>query len=131
MKLFLASANNTLNLISSYLPNNGKGVADITRAVRADKIIYSGTSAGSMIASSDLSLCSFDDDEKKYVEGKKDFSGIGFVNFLIIPHTNNKDFIKSNTQMIEHLADNPQTLIFINDNQAVWVNDKKFEILSI
>ncbi|HEY4496001.1 MAG TPA: Type 1 glutamine amidotransferase-like domain-containing protein [Candidatus Paceibacterota bacterium] len=207
MKLFLASANNSLSLIAKRLPKKGKGVkvlfianasdnysgdrwwieADrnafkkigceiievdlrktnekgfvnllktaqvihfcggsvlyltslirerkleksLIKNVKQGKIVYSGTSAGSMITSSDLRLSSYDDEDKEYAEKMKDFSGLGLVNFLIIPHTNNKDFVKSNIQMVEHLSENLQPLIFINDNQVVWVENDNFSILSV
>ncbi|MEK7184598.1 MAG: Type 1 glutamine amidotransferase-like domain-containing protein, partial [Patescibacteria group bacterium] len=107
-----------------------KGFAEmIVKAVKDDEIIYSGTSAGSMIASSDLRLSSYDDEDAEFAKKMRDFSGLGLVNFLIIPHVNNKDCTKSNLQMIEHLPENLQTLIFINDDQAIWVDDGKLEIL--
>ena len=121
----------TLNLISTI---KKAGIQDvISETVRKGKIMYSGTSAGSMIATDDmkLKLCKYDDEEKEMVKTITDYTGLGLVNFLIIPHTNNKDFVESNKKMIEHLSDNPAALIFINDSQAVWVEDKKFEILEI
>lgn len=33
--------------------------------------------------------------------------------------------------MIVHLPENKLPLIFLNDNQAVWVEDKKMEIISL
>lgn len=99
--------------------------------VRKNKIIYSGTSAGSMIVAEDLSLCVFDPDEKQYLKGMKDYKGLGLVNFMIIPHCNNKDFVKGNTEMVKYLPKVPQALIFIYDNQVVWVEDDKFEIVSV
>ncbi len=100
--------------------------------VKKGKIIYTGTSAGSMIPAKDLKLSYYDPEEKEYidVEKMKDFSGLGLVNFLIIPHTNNKDFTKGNVEMVKFLPKFSQPLIFIYDNQAVWVEDDKFEILS-
>ncbi|MEI8123919.1 MAG: Type 1 glutamine amidotransferase-like domain-containing protein, partial [bacterium] len=99
--------------------------------VRKDRIIYTGTSAGSMIVAEDLKLSYYDPEETEYIDVKKmkDFSGLKFVNFLIIPHTNNKDFSKGNVEMVKYLSKFSQSLIFIYDNQAVWVEDDKFEIL--
>jgi dipeptidase E len=78
-----------------------------------------------------LKLCKYDEEEKELVKTMTDYSGLGLVNFLIIPHINNKDFVESNKKMIEHLPGNPVALIFIDDNQAVWVEDNKFEIFEI
>ncbi len=103
----------------------------ITDAVSTGKIIYSGTSAGSMIVSKELSLCKYDDDEQKYMEGLIDFSGLGLVNFLILPHANSKDFVEANLHMVEKLPEYNQPLIILYDNQAVWVDEGKIEILTI
>ncbi len=100
--------------------------------VKKDKIIYTGTSAGSMIVAEDLEINAYDPEEKEFVSRMKDNSGLGLVNFLIIPHTNNKDFSRGNTKMVSELPDikSHQSLVFIYDNQAVWVEDDKFEIFS-
>ncbi len=105
----------------------------ITDYVRKGKIVYTGTSAGSMIAADDLKLCYFDPEEKEYidVEKIKDFSGLKLVNFLIMPHTNSKDFTKGNIETVKMLPKYSQPLVFIYDNQAVWVEDGKFEIVSL
>jgi len=102
----------------------------IKEFVEKDKIIYSGTSAGSMIVSEDLSLDASDPEEKQAVEKLKDYFGLGLVNFLIVPHSNNKDFVEGNTEMIKLLPKYPVPTIFISDNQVVWVENNKFEILS-
>lgn len=104
----------------------------IVEYVKKDKIIYTGTSAGSMIVANDLTIDAYDPDEKEFVDRMKDNSGLSLVNFLIIPHTNSKDFAKGNSKMVSELPEieSCQSLIFIYDNQAVWVEDNKFEILS-
>ncbi len=102
--------------------------------VKKGQIIYTGTSAGSMIAAADLILSYFDPEEKEYVdvESIKDFSGLKLVNFLIIPHTNNKDFSGGNSKMVTELPDikSRQPLIFIYDGQAVFVNDEGVRIIN-
>lgn len=111
-----------------------KGFAKlITDYVKKGKLVYTGTSAGSMIVADDLTIDSYDPDEKEFVDRMKDNSGLGLVNFLIIPHTNSKDFAKGNAKMVTELPemDTHQSLIFIYDNQAVWVEDGKMEIVSV
>ncbi len=100
--------------------------------VRKDNIIYTGTSAGSMIVAEDLTIDAYDPEEKEFVDRMKDNSGLGLVNFLIMPHTNSKDFAQGNSKMVSELPEieSCQSLIFIYDNQAVWVEDNRFEILS-
>ena len=105
----------------------------IVDCVKKGDIVYTGTSAGSMIAAEDLKLSYFDPEEKEYVDVEKikDFSGLGLVNFLIIPHTNNKDFTQGQVEMVKYLPKFTQPLVFIYDNQALLVEDNKFEILSV
>ena len=102
----------------------------ITEFVRGNKIIYSGTSAGSMIVSVDLSLDALDPDEKKFIDKTKDYSGFGLVDFLIMPHANNEDFADGNAKTIKQLPKYSKSVIFLYDNQVVWVDDNKLEILS-
>jgi len=102
----------------------------IIDAVRDNEILYTGTSAGSMIVAQDLSLSAFDPGEETPTENIKDFSGLGLTNFIVWPHTNNKEFAEDNKKIIEKLPDYNQPLIFLYDNQAVWVEDEKFEILN-
>lgn len=103
----------------------------ITGAVRKNKIFYTGTSAGSVIVSPSLEIYKYDPEEKKFFDPKSDFSGLNFVNFLIVPHCNNPEFVEANKAVIEHSPKFPIPLIFIQDNQVVWVEDNKFEILSL
>ena len=103
----------------------------IIDAVKNNRVLYSGTSAGSMIVSEKLDLCTFDQEELNFVKGMTDFPGLGFVNFLILPHCNQEMFVESNKKMIEHLPECPQVLMCIQDSQVVWVEDGKMEILSV
>jgi peptidase E len=59
-----------------------------------------------------------------------DFSGLGFVNFFILPHSNSKDFVKSNLRMVEKLPEYNQAVVALYDNQTIWVEDGKLEILA-
>lgn len=103
----------------------------ITDAVRKDKIIYTGTSAGSMIVAEDLTIDAYDPEEKEFVARMKDNSGLGLVNFLIIPHANSKHFAKGNAKMVSELPDikSKQPLFFIYDGQAVLVDNKGIKII--
>lgn len=116
-----------------YLNNlikNKKFDSIIIDEVKNGNIIYTGSSAGSMIVARDLSFCAFDQDEKDIVAVTSDFSGLSLVDFLIMPHASNEDFIESNTQVIKMLPRHPQPLLFIDDNQAIVVNDSSFEIVT-
>ena len=103
----------------------------ITEAVRKGQIIYTGTSAGSMIVAEDLTINAYDPEEKDFVARMKDKTGLGLVNFLIIPHTNNKDFAQGNSKMVSELPgiESRQPLLFIYDGQAVLVDDKGIKVI--
>lgn len=82
----------------SLIKNRGLDKS-IVEAVRQNKVVYTGTSAGSMIPAAGLNMSIYDAEEKSYVaeggEGKANYTGLGLLNFLIIPHASNKDFLKS------------------------------------
>ncbi|MEK7179988.1 MAG: Type 1 glutamine amidotransferase-like domain-containing protein [Patescibacteria group bacterium] len=103
----------------------------IVEFVRKNKIVYSGSSAGSMIVAQDLALSAFDTGEEQFAAKMKDFSGLGLTDFLIIPHASNNEFAEGNRKIVEQLAKYSQPLIFLYDRQAIWVEDEKFEILSV
>ncbi len=102
----------------------------LSSTVRDSKIIYSGTSAGSMITAKNLQMSAYDDEEILYAKDVHDFGALGLVDFLIIPHANSPDFIQNNKTMLEHLIENPIPLIFLHDDQAIWVENDSFQILN-
>lgn len=102
----------------------------ISKMVKAGKLIYSGTSAGSMIATDNLKLITFDEDEKEFIKQMKNHSGLGLANFLLIPHCNQPEFIEYAKSIVGHLPKNLEPLVLISDQEAVWVVDGKFEIIS-
>jgi len=99
--------------------------------VRNGSLVYSGTSAGSMIASVSLSLSALDEEEADNAKHLTEFSGLGLVPFFLVPHINNTDFLKSNLKMVENLHKHLQPLIFLDDTKAILVEDEKFEIVSV
>jgi len=103
----------------------------IIKAVHDESVTYTGTSAGSMIAAQDLSLCRYDPEEKEYVNDPEDLSGLGLVNFLTLPHANAEFFIEINKKMIEKLPEHDQALVVLYDYQVVWVNDGSSKILTV
>jgi len=123
---------NTLYL--NYLLHQTGLFEIVKKMVTAGKLLYTGSSAGSMIISPDLfgikdSL--LEEIDPKFLEGiqRKDYFGLDLVPFLIIPHTNNPEFVLTNSQMMEKIPNYPHPLIFLNDNQAIWVQNDKFEII--
>lgn len=101
------------------------------KAIKNEEVIYTGTSAGSIIVSKSIASFSYDEEEKEFIEAVPDKLGLGLINFGIVPHCNNADFIDGNKKTIEYLHKDKNPLIFIQDNQAVWVEDDKFKIISI
>ena len=100
----------------------------IRSAITNKNIIYTGTSAGSMIVAPSLvGAGQLDDDINEKFSLKKQ-EGLNLVNFLILPHFNNPNFIASNHQSIQS-TNYPYPLIFLNDNSAIWVDSNQFQII--
>jgi peptidase E len=87
----------------------------IIESVKNGKVIYTGTSAGSILASTSNEIYKHDPEESKYSNLLSNYSGLGLVKFLIVPHCNNPEFVDA--------------LFLLNDNQAIWVEDDRFELL--
>jgi dipeptidase E len=108
------------------------GLADvIVRAVREQGIVYTGTSAGSIIASSSTQIYEYDPEEDRFVKGAKDFAGLGFVPFILVPHCNSSDFVEANKIVAEHAPEFPVPLLFLHDNHAIWVQDDSVEFVIV
>ena len=100
----------------------------IKKFVAEDKLIYTGTSASSMIVAPTLLNLGRLDDEIGESFSEAEQIGLNLVNFVILPHFNNPDFILSNYDSIQS-TNYPYPLIFLNDSQAILVEDDKFEIV--
>lgn len=103
----------------------------LKQAIQTEEVIYTGTSAGSIIVSKDVSLYEFDEEEASLNKNFKDFGGMALVNFLIIPHCNNPEYIESNVQLMEHIPDCQSPVIMLRDNQAVLVHDADIKFVSV
>lgn len=99
--------------------------------VQNDKIIYTGTSAGSIIPSPVLDIYKYDSEENKFYKNDSESRGLGLVNFIILPHCNNQEMTENNKNVVEHAHEYPIPLLLLHDNQAVWVEDEKLELLSL
>lgn len=102
----------------------------IVEAVKENKLVYTGTSAGSIVVSKSNEIFKYDPEEVKFADRVSDFSGLGLVDFVIVPHCGKSDFIEANKAVVEHMPEFPYPMIFLYDNQVVYVNDGKLEILS-
>jgi peptidase E len=107
-----------------------RGLSDSFKKIIADKI-YTGTSAGSMVAAPSLEIEKYSDEAKPDILAElENFNGLGLVNFLIIPHAANKDFKDDFIRYVSHLPEYNVPLIFLYDNQAVWVEDESIKIIN-
>lgn len=119
-----------LYLISLLRKNDLEEI--LKKAILENKIFYTGTSAGSMIVSKDVTLVQYDEEEAPFIKDMNgDFSGLGLVDFYINPHSQNPIFTEANIETMKHLQGNKSPLIFLNDNQAVLIKDDWFKIISI
>jgi len=103
----------------------------IKNAINNNQIIYTGTSAGSMIMAPNISFACDDEDEQKAgMVGKlKDMDGIGLSPFYIMCHAQEKEYIPSTIRNMNKLHKNKLPILFLNDNMALWFEGKKIEFL--
>jgi len=112
---------------------NKSGFTKIVKELvdKKDKL-YIGTSAGSIIAGPNIESSKYLDD-LSVAPKLKNFSGFNLVNFLIIPHIGNGDFYKqfenNYFELFENLKNYEYPHICLRDNQAVWVENNKIEIV--
>lgn len=94
--------------------------------------VYVGISAGSMVASRDLSLSQserlyYPDGVGKYKSGQ----GLGFVDFYIRLHLNSPHFPEVREDYLKETAKNfRETIYALDDESAVIVNGSKIKVVS-
>jgi len=103
----------------------------ILNAVKQEKILYTATSAGSIITAPSVQLYTYDLEEKEAAKDLKDFTGFGFVPFLLMPHINSKEHLANKISLIQHAAKQSLPILLLHDSQAVWIKDEKFELVSV
>jgi len=102
----------------------------IKKAVKQGKI-YTGSSAGSIIAASDITVTKIFK-EKTYEQELKNFKAFDLVDFVIFPHWGRDDFKKEyRSKRIFHAYQENNSIICLNDYQYVQVEDNKCEIVDI
>jgi len=102
----------------------------ILNAVHQEKVLYTGTSAGSIIAAPSVQLYSYDPEERAVAKELQDFTGFGFVPFLIKPHVN-REHHADLMSFASRASEQPLPILLLHDSQAVWVENEKFELVSI
>jgi dipeptidase E len=105
--------------------------AILTDAIKKGSVIYTGTSAGAMIMGPSIAMFGFDEEEKPFLADVPNQKGLGLINFSIMPHSNNAEFVSEFNKVVEKLPIHTEPLLFIQDTQAVWVEDDVFKIVSI
>jgi peptidase E len=90
--------------------------------------IYTGSSAGSMIAAPSLVNAGKLDDTESDGFTLEEQKGLNLVNFLILPHFEKSEFVDSNIDAIKNTTF-AHPYITLSDNQAIVVVDNKFEIV--
>ena len=92
--------------------------------------IYTGSSAGSIIASPDIKVIKNLD--KSYWKELKTFEGFGLVDFIIFPHWGNKYFKSSYLNHRLKTAYKPENkIILLNDRQYVKVENDMYQIAEV
>ena len=72
----------------------------------------------------------YDKEEAEHVEKVPDHAGLGIINFGIMPHCDNADFVEENKKVVEHMPQDLEPLFFIMDNQAIWIDDESIKLLT-
>ncbi len=103
----------------------------IKEAIQAESIIYTGTSAGSIIVSKSIKPFSYDEEEADHIEKISNHAGLGIINFGIMPHCDNADFVEENKKVVEHMPKDLEPLFFIKDTQAVWIENDCIKFLDV
>lgn len=94
--------------------------------------IYISTSAGSVVAGSDL-YPTHRLDNPELAPNLKGFKGYSLVNFAILPHWGSDNFKERylNRRLEHAYLDNSVPLVALTNSQYVWVKDGKFEIVEV
>lgn len=92
--------------------------------------VYVGISAGSMVVAPNLRENEMQRlYEEPIVDGATN-DGLGFVDFLVVPHMNSSHFPRA-SELIEELGAKIQTPLYaLDDQSAVKVSDKEIEVVS-
>ncbi len=100
------------------------------KAVESGKI-YTGSSAGSMIASPNI-LPAKTLDKIEDAKKLKDFSGMAIVDFLVMPHWGSDHFKeKYSNDKLSAAYGGRDKIILLRDSQYVSVRDDRYKIVSV
>ena len=107
-----------------------KGFEDIIiKYVKNEQIIYTGTSAGSIIVAPTCDIYQYDTDENPFYKNSDEAKGLDLAHVVILPHCNNPEFTENNKNVVAHASTYHIPLLLLHDNHALWVGDSIFEVL--
>ncbi len=89
--------------------------------------LYIGESAGAIVAAKNIAYSSAMDDKEKAPE-LKDYTGLGLVDFYVVPHYKNWEFNKSVEKIVETYSKDLK-LTVISDSQAILVEGSSIKLL--
>jgi dipeptidase E len=102
------------------------GLADLLPSPELRETVYVGVSAGSMVTAPVYGE-TYDDPDKPYVID----TGLGLVDFALLPHLDHEDHPESSTARVERMAaEVPVPLYGIDDQTAIKVTDGTVEVIS-
>jgi dipeptidase E len=92
--------------------------------------VYVGISAGSLVTSPNLKEKEMQRlYEEEIVDGEKN-EGLGFVDFLVVPHMNSPFFPRA-TELIDEVAKDVKIPLYaIDDQTAIKIDGEKIEVIS-
>lgn len=97
----------------------------VTKRLNAGAL-YIGCSAGAVLTCPTIDfIAEMDDPELANIT---DFSGLGLVDFLIMPHTDHPKYGLKAKQIIQEMKSNGSNTLGLRDSQAVFVNGKYIEV---
>jgi len=96
-------------------------------------VIYTGSSAGSIIAAPDIAITSYYE-TKIYEKELPDTKGFNLVDFIIFPHWGSpifQDLYENHRVMTAYKNCQGNKIILLNDNQYIEVMDNHYQIVDI
>ena len=112
------SGGNTFYLLQELKRN---GLLDLIKQKIQDGMLYIGESAGAIIACPDISYNQIMDDKTIATE-LTNYSGMGLVDYYVLPHNGEFPFVETTAQTIKVYGEKIN-LVPINNSQAVIVEN--------
>ena len=119
------SGGNTFYLLQELKRN---GLLDLIKQKVQDGMLYIGESAGAIIACPDISYNQIMDDKTVATE-LTNYSGMGLVDYYVLPHNGEFPFVEATAQTIKVYGEKIN-LVPLNNSQAVIVENEDFSILT-